>query len=62
MASNSKTNGLNLPEIELIRDFMTVFVTCKFDKDPIKNEGAILVTTFSPLYVYWKNILSLKGA
>ena len=35
--------------VELIRDFVTVFVTFKLDKDPIKNESASLGTTFSPL-------------
>ena len=25
------------------------FVTCKYEEDPIKNEGARVVTTFSPL-------------
>ena len=35
-ASNFATNGPNWPEIELFRDFMTVFVTCKVNKDPIK--------------------------
>ena len=38
-----------LAGIELIRDVMIVFVTCKFDEDPIKNEVTILRTTFSPL-------------
>ena len=38
----------NWPEIEFLRDFMTVIVTCKFDKDPIENEGAIFGTTCSP--------------
>ena len=26
-----------------------VLVTCKYEEDPIKNEGARVVTTFSPL-------------
>ena len=34
---------------------MNVLVTCKYDEDPIKNEGARVVTT---LYV---NILDAKG-
>ena len=45
----SLTNGLNWPKIKLVRDIMIVFVTCKFDKDSIKNEGATLETTSSPL-------------
>ena len=38
------------PKIKLVGDFMAVLVTCKYDKDPIKNEIAILRTTFSPLW------------
>ena len=34
-------NCLIWPKFELIRDVMPVLVTCKFDEDPIKNEGAI---------------------
>ena len=36
------------------QDFMAVLATCKFDNDPIKNEDAIVSTTFSPLQVYGK--------
>ena len=28
---------------------MDVLVTCKYEEDPIKNEGARVLTTFSPL-------------
>ena len=34
---------------ELVRDVMDVLVTCKYEEDPIKNEGAGVDTTFSPL-------------
>ena len=34
---------------ELVRDIMDVHVTCKYEEDPIKNEGARVDTTFSPL-------------
>ena len=48
--SNSEANSPNRSEIKLeIKDFMTVFATCKLDEDPIKNEVAIFGTTFSPL-------------
>ena len=30
---------------ELVRDVMDVLVTCKYEEDPIKNEGARLDTT-----------------
>ena len=34
---------------ELVRDVMYVLVTCKYEEDPIKNEGTRVLTTFSPL-------------
>ena len=34
---------------ELVRDVMDGLVTCKYEEDPIKNEGARVFTTFSPL-------------
>ena len=37
------------PNFELVRDIMNVLVTCKYEEDPIKNEGARVDTTFSPL-------------
>ena len=33
------------PNFELVRDVMNVLVTCKYEKDPIKNVGATVVTT-----------------
>ena len=53
-ASNSEVNGPIWPEIELVRDFMAVLVTCKYDEDPIRNEVAILRTTFSPIISLWE--------
>ena len=38
-ASNSEVNSPILPKIELVRDFMNVFVTCKFDKNPLKMKS-----------------------
>ena len=35
-ASNSKANGPIWLEIELVRDFMSILITCKFDEHPIK--------------------------
>ena len=31
---------------------MVVLITGKSEEDPIKNEGATVLTTFSPLYFY----------
>ena len=48
-AANSAVLGPIWPNFKLVRDVMDVLVTCKYEEDPIKNEGARVVTTFSPL-------------
>ena len=48
-AANSAVLGPIGPNFELVRDVMYVLVTCKYEEDPIKNEGARVFTTFSPL-------------
>ena len=47
--ANSTILGPIWPNLELTRDVMDVLVTCKYEEDPIKNEGVRVVTTFSPL-------------
>ena len=49
------------PEYKLVWDLMPVLVTCKFDKDPIKNEHASMDTSF-PHYSLWEIFPVLKGA
>ena len=39
---------------------MDVLVTCKYEEDPIKNEGARVDTTFSPLKPYGSYTLQWK--
>ena len=41
--------GPILLNFEPVRDFIVVLVTCKNKEEPIKNEGARVVTRFSPL-------------
>ena len=48
-AANSVVLGPIWPNFELVRDVIDVLVTCKYEGDPIKNEGARVLTTFSPL-------------
>ena len=48
-AANSKVSSGILPKFELIQAFIVVLVTCKNKEDPIKNEGARVLTRFSPL-------------
>ena len=39
----------SLVKFELVREIMVVLVTCKYEEDRIKNEGASVFTTFCPL-------------
>ena len=48
-AANSAVLGPIWLNFELVRDVMDVLVTCKYEKDLIKNEGPRVDTTFSPL-------------
>ena len=48
-AANSAVLGPIWPNFKLVLDFMHVLATCKNKEDPIKNEGARVLTTFSPL-------------
>ena len=54
---NYHANRPNSAKIKLVQDFISVPVICKFDEDPIKNEVAIVRTTFSPLYKRQKDCL-----
>ena len=44
-AANSAVLGPIWPNFELVQDVMDVLVTCKYEEDPIQNEGARVVTT-----------------
>ena len=45
-AANSAVHGRILPNFELVRGIMVTFLTCKYEEDPNKNEGAIVLTRF----------------
>ena len=61
-AANSKVSGGILPKFKLIQAFIVVLVTCKNEEDPIKNEGARVLTRFSPLLVYGNFFRRSRGA
>ena len=42
--TNSEDSGRILSKFELIQAFIVVLVTCKNEEDPIKNEGARVLT------------------
>ena len=44
-----ETSGRNWPIFELIQALMHVLITCKYEKDPIKNIGENVMTSFYPL-------------
>ena len=46
-AANPKVQGLIWPNFQPIRAFMVDLFTCKNIEDPIKNEGARVVTTIA---------------
>ena len=45
-ANNSEVSGRILPKFKLIQAFIVVLITCKNEEDPIKNEGARVLTSF----------------
>ena len=49
MTRNSKVDDPIRPKFELVRDFMSVLVTGKFEEDKIKSEGDSMERWCSPL-------------
>ena len=47
-AANSEVSGGIPLKSELIQAFIVVLVTCKNEKDPIKNTGSRVLTRFPP--------------
>ena len=45
-AANSAVLCPIWPNFELVRDVMYVLITCKYEEDPIKNEGARVFTSY----------------
>ena len=43
-AANSAVHGRIWLKLELVRDIIDVLVTCKYEEDPVKNEGARVLT------------------
>ena len=47
-----ETSGWILPNFKLIPALMYVIITCKYEKDPIKNSREKVETSFSPILAY----------
>ena len=52
--------GRILPNFEAIRDIMVVLVTCKNKEERIKNEGARVITKFSPIITLWELSVAIE--
>ena len=39
---------------------MVVLVTCKYEEDPIKKEGARVLTRFSPIITLWELSVAME--
>ena len=48
--------------IELVRDIIDVLVTCKYEEDPIKNEGARVLTRLYDIFSDAQGQLTPKSA
>ena len=48
------------PEFEVVRDFMPVLVTSKFDEDPVKMNELAWEHHF-PIFSLWENFQTLKA-
>ena len=59
-AANSVVHGRIWPNFKLIQALMYVIITCKYEKDPIKNNREKVATQFFKLYHYllpWKPVV-----
>ena len=61
-AANSVTSRPNSPKFELVRDFIHVFVTCKFKKDRIKNNTIFPITSQRGLSVVMDTRVLIQSA
>ena len=53
-AANSVVLGPIWPNIKFVHDIMDVFFTCKYDMNPIKNEGPRVFPKFFPIITLWE--------
>ena len=59
-AANSAVLGLIWLNFELVRDIMDVLVTCKYEEDPIKNEGARVFTALYSNFSHAQGQITLE--
>ena len=57
-----ETSGRIWPNFKLMQAPIHVLITCKYEKDPIKNSGENVMTSFSPLLVYGTFFIRSRAA
>ena len=61
-AANSAVCGQLVPYFELVRNIIVVLLTCMSEVDPIKNEGARVLTRLYVVFSESQGQLTLKSA
>ena len=61
-AANSTVLGGIWLKFELVRDIVDILVTCKYEEDQIKNEGASVLTRLYDVFSDAQGHLTLKSA
>ena len=62
LKGNSAVLGRIWLKFELVRDIIDVLLTCKYEEDPIKNEGARVLTRLYDVFSDAQGQLTLKTA
>ena len=57
-----ETSGRIWPNYELIQALIHVLITCKYEKDPIKNSGENVMTSFFPIISLWDFFIRPRAA
>ena len=59
-AANSAVHSPIWPNFKHVRDIMDVLVTCKYEEDPIKNEGVKSVHSIFPIITLWELSVAME--
>ena len=60
-ASNSEVNDLTWPKFQLVRDFMPLLDTCKFEEVVIKTQEAMPRTMSNMFFIITQGQVTLRG-
>ena len=57
-----ETSGCSWPNFELIQALIHVLITCKYEKDPIKNSEENVMASFCPIISIWDFFIRSRAA